>query len=208
MEHRYKFRILPTLQQEQIIEDTFAGCAYLYNYFLTLQLERLREHRRMDYYECVQHLDRMRKENAWMQAVDPAALHHVMTESVREVRRYESAVKAGRTPKPPKPRSHTDIRRSYQVTASQGAVMIGDGIVRIPVLGIVASTVSRTKPLKVTSAFIVQGFNTYYELAIYCTSQETGPGNALQISVGYFSPVEFMEDLRHRRAAAEGDEEK
>lgn len=206
MEHRYKFRILPTLQQEQIIEDTFSGCGYLYNYFLTRQLDCLKESRRMDYCECSAHLQQMFREKAWMQVLDPAALQHVMKESVRDVHRYADALAAGRRCEPPRPRRHTDIRRSYRITTASDAVVIGDGIVRIPHLGIVASTVSRTTPLQVVSASIVQGFSTYYELAVDCVTRDR-PGG-LTVSVSYFSPAEFLDRLRIRRQETEGGERK
>ena len=199
MEHRYKFRILPTLQQEQIIEDTFSGCAYLYNYFLTQQLERLRDSSPMDYYECSAHLQKLLGEKEWMHALDPEALRDVVRECVRDVHRYLQAQASGRPAELPKPRSHTDIRRSYRITTDSDAVIIGDGVVQIPVLGTVASTVSRTTPLKVVSASIMQGFNTYYELAVHCTTRDRMADRSLAICVGYFSPAEYMDRLRIRR---------
>lgn len=207
MVHHYKFRVLPTLVQEALIEDTFAVCTYLYNYFLNLQLERIRKSDPAGLCELVTRFRGMKAGQEWMHRFDPAALHWAVQESFRDVGRYRLMLSQNPDIREPAPRSHDDPRHHFRLSTSGGGVSVGDGVVKLPYLGEMASTVSRTAPLEVAEAVLVQGMDTCYELAIRCITEN---GRMYPIlSVGYFGANEFMDELIRRRcleiqAALEG----
>lgn len=190
---------MPSLQQERQIQDTFSSCVYLYNFFLSNQLERLaRGDEPLDYYACAVSLMTMQEQNAWLRKLDPAALCGAVRESAQDFWRYERLRRIGLEHEAPRLRKHADARHRYVCSDGPGAVVLGDGVVQVPYLGDVDCTVSRL-PMPVRAAAVVQGPDTYYQLAVRCACADA-EDSPYHVSIRYFDPVEYGDRLRTERA--------
>lgn len=85
MKTRYRFRLYPTAEQEQILARTFGCCRVVYNHFLRLRTDAYREGRKVGYHETSALLTELKQteEYVWLNEVScvplQQSLRHLQT---------------------------------------------------------------------------------------------------------------------------------
>lgn len=72
----FKYKLAPTKEQVYMIEKTFRGCAYVYNYFLRKFTELRENDYQMSLYLCYFELKDLRQDKTWLMDLDVEALRN------------------------------------------------------------------------------------------------------------------------------------
>lgn len=71
----FKYRIYPTIDQEQFLAQQFSNCRFVYNYFLELRSKEYKENgRSLSGFDCVKMLPELKNKNPWLKATNSQSL--------------------------------------------------------------------------------------------------------------------------------------
>lgn len=197
MEHVYRFRIFPSLTQEEQIQETFACAMRAYNYVL----EQCAGQKKLPAFTAIAaKLEDTATGRLKADSVDPAAVRDAAAAAFRDAAFFRAKLEKGEKALPPAKRRAQAEFRSCAVTPS--GIVIGNGVVEIPYLGQMPCGAARAGCLYVLAARIEQGASGYFKLALRCSPD---PPGRIQLrpqtgfSVSCFDPEDFEQELRRRR---------
>lgn len=176
MEFSYKFRIYPTKEQENLIQQTFGCCRFVYNHFLSLRIEAYKERgETMNYYACANALTPLKRELQWLRSVDNTALQSCLRDLDRAFRNFFHGVNDVHSIGFPQFRSKRNSLKSYRSSYIHGNIaIIGNGI-KLPKLGLVKCAVSREVKGRILSATVSQVPSGKYFVSLCCTDVDIEP---------------------------------
>lgn len=214
MEMSYKFRILPTEAQAQLIEQTFGNCRFLYNYYLDKGITLYREEKKtFNYYDCVGDIKNLKAEEnkQWLKLGDATAYQNAMKDLQRAYDNFFSR-KAGF----PKFKKKKESKASYRSTNNHNAIKcVDDRFVQIPKLGLVRCKFSKLVFGRILSATISRNASGKYFVSLCCTdvpnplSLQTGSMIGLDLGLKDFlidsngNKVENYHYLKHSQKKLE-----
>ena len=75
MEKAYKYRIYPNKEQEQIIQETFGCCRFVFNYYLDKWIKVYEETKEnYNFFTCCKDLTLLKQEKDFLKDIDRSAL--------------------------------------------------------------------------------------------------------------------------------------
>ena len=163
----YKFRIYPTKEQAQAIEQTLGCCRFVYNHFLALRMDAWKTRKEsVTYVQTSALLTELKNhpDHVWMKAVDSMALQ----ESLRNLDcSYQNFFK--KTANYPKFKSKHNHRQSYRTRNQENGIRVQDGKLKLPRIGLVKIKLSREFEGKIQNASISRTASGKYYVSLCVT---------------------------------------
>lgn len=185
MEYSYRFRIYPTREQENLMQQTFGCCRYVYNHFLAERITTYREAGKSPTkYQQIRELPEMKKELEWLKEVDSTALQAVAEALDTAYQNFFRRVKAGEKPGFPRFKRKHGHRKSYKSKCVGSTIKVFDKAVQLPKLGKVKCRVSKEVRGRILSATVSQNPSGKYFVALCCTDVEIEPLPKTDKSIG------------------------
>ena len=176
MEYSYRFRLYPTPEQEQLIQQAFGCCRFVWNYYLAKRREVYEaEGRTMNYYECAKDMTGLKKQLSWLKEVDSTALQSSIRDLDTGFQNFFRRVKNGEKPGFPKFKSKRDRHRSYKSKCNRTNIKVLEKAVRLPKLGRVKCRISKQVKGRILSATVRQNPSGRYYVALCCTDVDIEP---------------------------------
>lgn len=148
----YKFRIYPTVAQEEIFQKSFGSCRFVFNYFLDLRKKTYEETgETLNSYACSKLLTQLKKELLWLNEVPSSALIYTLRDLEDAYKNFFRRVKRGEKPGYPKFKSKYDNHKSFKVQAQN--FEFRENAIKLPKAGWVKCVVSNSllgRPLSIT----------------------------------------------------------
>lgn len=185
MEYSYKFRLYPTLAQEQQIQRTFGCCRFAWNHYLAKRkaVYELNGHT-MNYYECAKDMTALKKELPWLGEVDATALQSSIRDLDTGFQNFFRRAKSGEKPGYPQFKSKKNRRKSYKSKCVGANVKVVGKYVQLPKLGLVKCRISKEVKGRILSATVSQNPSGKYFVALCCTDVEVAPLPSTGAAVG------------------------
>lgn len=170
MEYSYKFRLYPTPEQVNLIQQTFGCCRYVWNHYLAQRktVYELNGHT-MNYYECAKDLTVLKKSLTWLKEVDSTALQASLQDLDVAYQNFFRRIKKGEKPGYPKFKSKKNRHQSYKSKCVGTNIKVLDKAVQLPKLGPVKCRVSKEVKGRILSATVSQNSSGKYFVALCCT---------------------------------------
>ena len=170
MEYSYKFRLYPTPEQVNLIQQTFGCCRYVWNHYLAQRktVYELNGHT-MNYYECAKDLTVLKKSLTWLKEVDSTALQASLQDLDVAYQNFFRRIKKGEKPGYPKFKSKKNRHQSYKSKCVGTNIKVLDKAVQLPKLDLVKCRVSKEVKGRILSATVSQNSSGKYFVALCCT---------------------------------------
>ena len=170
MEYSYKFRLYPTPEQANLIQQTFGCCRYVWNYYLAQRKAAYElDGHTMNYYECAKDLTALKKSLTWLKEVDSTALQASLQDLDVAYQNFFRRIKKGEKPGYPKFKSKKNRHQSYKSKCVGTNIKVLDKAVQLPKLGPVKCRVSKEVKGRILSATVSQNSSGKYFVALCCT---------------------------------------
>jgi putative transposase len=174
MEKGYKFRIYPTKEQVEQIEQTFGACRWVWNHMLELRDAAWQVNKtRLSSADLMRHLTTLKKTTCpWLYEVSNPALQQAIRDlDVAYGNFFRRCGKGAAKKGFPKWKRKWSGRQSYRVPAENGkkACVMDDKHVKLPKLGKVKCRVSRELEGRILSATIRRVPSGKYYVTFVCT---------------------------------------
>lgn len=170
MEYSYKFRLYPTPEQINLIQQTFGCCRYLWNYYLVQRNTAYElDGHAMNYYECAKDLTVLKKSLTWLKEVDSTALLSSLQNLDIAFQKFFRRVERGEKPGYPKFKSKKNQRQSYRSRCINANIKVLNKAIQLPKLGLVKCCVSKEVKGRILSATVSQSPSGKYFVALCCT---------------------------------------
>ncbi|MCI9612879.1 MAG: transposase [Eubacterium sp.] len=172
MNKAYKFRIYPTLEQRTMLARTFGCVRFIYNRMLSDKIKY--------YEETKQKLNntpaQYKKEFEWLKEVDSLALANAQMNLQAAYNNFFRSPKVGF----PKFKSKKSNRRSYTTNCVNGNILIENGYIKLPKVGLVKLKQHRLIP-------------SGYKLKSVTVSQTPGGKYYVSVLFAYENQVQQIE---------------
>ena len=169
MDKAYKFRIYPTLNQEQQIIKTFGCCRFVFNHFLHERISAYNNGIPLNYNSCSSSMTMLKAGLPWLREPDATALQSSLKDLDQAYQNFYRRVKNGEKPGFPKFKSKRNNRKSYKSKCVNGNIKVADKHIKLPKLGLVKAAVSKQVEGRVLNATISQSPSGKYYASICCT---------------------------------------
>lgn len=201
----YKFRIYPNRSQEALIKRTFGCCRFVFNRFLALRAKKYKETgETVNYVACSHELTQLKKELDWLREVDATALQSSLRDLCDAFRNFFRRVRQGEQPGYPRFKSKRDHRKSYKSKNNGNTIVVCDGKIKLPKLGLVKCRVSREVRGRILSATVSQNPSGKYFVSLCCSDVDIEPlpktGAAVGVDVGVKDLITASDGKKHDAA--------
>lgn len=170
MEYSYRFRIYPTLKQQEQIQKTFGCVRFVYNYYLAKRQEVYKTDKStFNYNACSADMTALKKEIPWLKDVDATALQSSIRDLDNAYQNFFRRIKQGGAPGYPNFKSKHNHNRSYKSKCVDKTIKIKFGAIQLPKLGHVECRVSKVVCGRILSATISQNSSDKYFVSLCCT---------------------------------------
>ena len=172
IKNSYKYRIYPNRTQKQILENMFGCSRFIYNYFLSLRIEKWKsDNKSLSYNACAKILTDLKKDDdyKWLNDVDSTALQSA-------VRNLDTAYKnffEGRA-KYPKFKSKKKRKDCYTSKNNNDSIRFFEETLKLPKLGYVKTKVSRPCNGRIISVTVSRVPTGKYYVSVLC-EEEVNP---------------------------------
>ena len=176
MEYSYKFRLYPTPEQANLIQQTFGCCRYVWNYYLAQRKAAYElDGHTMNYYECAKDLTALKKSLMWLKEIDSTALQSSLRDLDVAYQNFFRRVRRGEKPGYPKFKNKKNRYQSYKSKYIKANIKVLDKAVQLPKLGLVKCRVSKEVKGRILSATVSQNPSGKYFVALCCTDVDIEP---------------------------------
>lgn len=176
MEKCYKFRLYPNAEQQDLLSKTFGCCRFVYNRFLTEQIEAYKaEKKTISRFEQDKSLTTLKKELEWLKSADSTALQAVIQNLDNAYQNFFRRVKNGENPGFPRFKSKRDSKKSYKSKMVGKNIEVFEKAIKLPKLGTVECRVSKQIEGRIISATVSQNPSGKYFVSVCCTDVEIKP---------------------------------
>jgi transposase, IS605 OrfB family, central region len=185
VEKAYTFRIYPTAEQEQQIQETFGSTRFVFNHFLARRMRVYEtEKRTLGYYECSAELTELKKKQIWLKEADSTALQSALQDLEDAYKGFFRRVKKGEVPGFPRFKSKKYMRKSYR-SKRVGQNIAFDGYrVKLPKLGWVEAKGYTAIKGRILNATISQSLSGKYFVSLCCTEVDIVKPNRTGAQIG------------------------
>ena len=171
MERAYKYRIYPTEQQINLINQIFGCCRFVYNHYLDKRQTAYKDHgTSMGYNDCATDLTLLKKseEHVWLKDADSTALQSSLKALDSAFDGFFRRVKSGKKPGYPKFKSKRSHKQSYTTKNNGSTVKIVDNKIQLPKVGKVKIKLSRPIDGRILSATVSKSASGKYYVSLCC----------------------------------------
>lgn len=183
MEKAFKFRLIPTKEQEIMLSKTFGSCRFVYNYYLGKKIDLYKnEGKSMSYVECANNMKSLKKQYEWLKEVDAISLQ----QSLRDLdKAYKNFFNGNGFPKFKSKHNHN---QSYRTQMVNDNIKIEGNKIKLPKIGWVEFKKHRKIQGKILNATVSRTSSNKCFVSICCTNVEGEKlpqnSNAIGIDVG------------------------
>ena len=180
----YKYRIYPNDNQKTQIAKTFGCCRFVYNYYLSMQIELYEKNKNMfSYFQCIKDLTRLKNEFQWLKEVDSTALRSSLKHLDMAYQKFFTEYASY-----PKFKSKKMNKISYQTQCVNNNIQYCNKHIKLPKLGMVKTKNKLTPQGRILNATISQEPSGKYYVSLCCTDvnikQYEDTNNAVGIDLG------------------------
>ena len=183
MEKSFKFRLVPTKEQEIMLSKTFGSCRFVYNHYLGKKIELYKsEGKSMSYVECANDMKSLKNQHEWLKEIDAISLQ----QSLRDLdKAYKNFFKGSGFPKFKSKHKHN---QSYRTQMVNDNIKIEDNKIKLPKIGWVEFKKHREIKGRILNVTVSRTPSNKYFVSICCTNVEIiqlpQNSNAIGIDVG------------------------
>lgn len=183
MRKAFKFRLVPTKEQEVMLSKIFGSCRFVYNYYLGKKIELYKsEGKSISYVECANDMKSLKNEYEWLKEIDAISLQ----QSLRDLdKAYKNFFKGSGFPKFKSKHNHN---QSYRTQMVNDNIKIEDNKIKLPKIGWVEFKKHREIQGKILSVTVSRTPSNKCFVSICCTNVEIEKlpqnSNAIGIDVG------------------------
>ncbi|MBD2603997.1 IS200/IS605 family element transposase accessory protein TnpB [Scytonema hofmannii FACHB-248] len=139
MQKAFKVTLIPTHNQEVLINKTIGCARYVYNRFLALRQELYAtEQKTLNYNACSQQLTLLKKEIEWLKEVDKFALQNSLKNLETAYKNFFADLKKSKNKKDvgfPKFKKKHGCKQSYKTNLTNGNIQLIENRLKLPKLG-------------------------------------------------------------------------
>ncbi len=167
----YKYRIYPNKQQTELINKTIGCCRFVYNHYLAQRIELYKtEQKSMTYNVCANDLTNLKKQYKWLRDVDSISLQQSLKDLDLAYQNFFRRVKNGEKEVGfPKFKSKKNPKQSYRTQNVNNNISITNNKIKIPKLGYVKFSNSRSFEGKINSCTISKTSTGKYFVSVLVT---------------------------------------
>jgi putative transposase len=210
MEKAYKFRIVPTKEQEHQILNTFGCCRFVYNHYLDIRKKAFKgENKTFNYNACSSDMTALKKEKTWLKNVDSTALQSSIKNLDNAYKNFFRRVKTNSKPFGyPTFKSKKSNYQSYISKTVGKNIEVFENWVKLPKLGFVKCKISKKVEGRIISATVSRNPADKFFVSICCTNvniqklPKTGKTIGLDLGIKSLlvtSDSEFFENHKYLR---------
>lgn len=180
MEKAFKFRLVPTEEQEIMLSKTFGSCRFVYNHYLGKKIDLYKsEEKSMSYVECANDMKNLKTELEWLKEIDAISLQ----QSLRDLdKAYKNFFKGSGFPKFKSKHNHN---QSYRTQMVNDNVKIEGNKIKLPKIGWVEFKKHREIQGRILNVTVSKTPSNKCFVSICCTDVEIEklPQNANKIGI-------------------------
>lgn len=180
MHKAFKFRLLPTKEQETLIAKTLGCNRFVYNHFLAERQKVYEEKKEtLNYNACSAQLTQIKKELIWLKEVDSTSLQSTLKDLEFAYKKFFREKKGY-----PKFKSKKNPVQSY---TSKMGIKIKENTIQLPKLGLVKFIKTREIDGKIISATIRRSPSGKYFVSVLADveiNQLTATGQSVGVDLG------------------------
>lgn len=181
----FKFKIEPTKQQKQFIDENFGYCRFVYNYFLDqCNLYYKDKNKSLSRFDCLYMLTNIKKRFSWLKESDGVSLQATISELFDAFSRFFSHQNNY-----PKFKLKRFDKQSYTTLQNNNTIKLVDNKhIKLPKLGPVRIKLSKQIEGKIKRATISKSKSGNYYVSLCCDVLDTQPiektGSIIGIDLG------------------------
>lgn len=160
----YKLRVYPNKAQKELLSRTFGCCRFVYNYYLSMRIERFKEAKEtLNYYDCSNDLPNLKKEYGWLKEVDATALQSSLKDLDTAYKNFFRDKKIGF----PKFKSKKSNKHSYK-SRQVASIIYRDKKINLPKIGWLKTKQKLRPNGRILNATVSQEPNGHYYVSLCC----------------------------------------
>lgn len=171
----FKVTLIPTHNQEVLINKTIGCARYVYNRFLALKKELYAsEGKTLNYNACSQQLTILKKEIEWLKEVDKFALQNSLKNLETAYKNFFADLKKVKGKKGvgfPKFKKRHGCKQSYKTNLTNGNIQIIENRLKLPKLGWVKFHNSQDITGKLVNVTVTRTSSGKYIASILCETE-------------------------------------
>ncbi|WP_292825218.1 IS200/IS605 family element RNA-guided endonuclease TnpB [Nostoc sp. JL33] len=171
----FKVTLIPTHNQEVLINKTIGCARYVYNRFLALRKELYStEQKTLNYNACSQQLTVLKKEIEWLKEVDKFALQNSLKNLETAYKNFFADLKKAKGKKGvgfPKFKKKHGCKQSYKTNLTNGNIQVIENRLKLPKLGWVKFHKSQDISGKLVNVTITRTSRGKYIASILCETE-------------------------------------
>lgn len=171
----FKVTLIPTHNQEVLINKTIGCARYVYNRFLALRQELYAtEQKTLNYNACSQQLTLLKKEIEWLKEVDKFALQNSLKNLETAYKNFFTDLKKSKNKKGvgfPRFKKKHGCKQSYKTNLTNGNIQVIENRLKLPKLGWVRFHKSQDITGKLVNVTISRTSSGKYIASILCETE-------------------------------------
>jgi putative transposase len=171
----FKVTLIPTHNQEVLINKTIGCARYVYNRFLALRQELYTtEQKILNYNACSQQLTLLKKEIEWLKEVDKFALQNSLKNLEKAYKNFFADLKKSKNKKSvgfPKFKKKHGYKQSYKTNLTNGNIQVIENRLKLPKCGWVKFHKSQDITGKLVNVTVTRTTSGKYIASILCETE-------------------------------------
>lgn len=162
MHKAYYFRLYPTKQQQEAINQILGSCRFVYNHYLDKRIEAYKTAKEtLSYGKCSANLKELKKELPWLKTADSIALQQSLRDLETSYQNFFQK-RAGF----PKFKSKRNSRQSYRTQMVNNNIKVLGDKLMLPKIGLVTFIKSREIEGSITSVTVKKTASGKYFVSV------------------------------------------
>ncbi|AFZ00826.1 IS200/IS605 family element RNA-guided endonuclease TnpB [Calothrix sp. PCC 6303] len=175
MQKAFKIALIPSHNQEVLINKTIGCARFVYNRFLALRKELYAtEQKTLNYNTCSQELTILKKEIEWLKEVDKFALQNSLKNLEAAYKNFFTDLKKSKKKKGvgfPKFKKKYGCKQSYKTNLTNGNIQIIENRLKLPKLGWIKFYKSQEITGKLVNVTVTRTSSGKYIASILCETE-------------------------------------
>ncbi len=171
----FKVTLIPTHNQEVLINKTIGCARYVYNRFLALRQELYTtEQKTLNYNACSQQLTLLKKEIEWLKEVDKFALQNSLKNLETAYKNFFTDLKKSKSKKGvgfPKFKKKYGCKQSYKTNLTNANIQVIENRLKLPKLGWIKFHKSQDIGGKIVNVTVTRTNSGKYIASILCETE-------------------------------------
>jgi putative transposase len=175
MQKAFKVTLIPSRDQEVLINKTIGCARYVYNRFLARRKELYdSEKKTLNYSGCSQELTQLKKEIDWLKEVDKFALQNSLRNLETAYKNFFAALKKPKQKRRfgfPKFKKKHGFKQSYKTNFTNGNIQLRDNYLKLPKLGWVKFRRSQERSGTIINVTVNRTATGKYVASVLCETE-------------------------------------